>query len=124
MRKVVAIATAVLLVCWLPADIASIRFGLETEPRLAVGISLKILMHLLAVAGLFLDKTFGYAFLLGASLQGLLVASGSLRSLPISDWAQHLTQIVGPALDVVLRLLSLGFLATRPGRIVGKGAPV
>lgn len=119
-----AIATAVLLVCWLPADIASIRFGLETEPRLAVGISLKILMHLLAVAGLFLDKTFGYAFLLGASLQGLLVASGSLRSLPISDWAQHLTQIVGPALDVVLRLLSLGFLATRPGRIVGKGAPV
>lgn len=116
-------STAFLLIYWLPTDLESIRDGLASEPRLALGISLKILMHLLAVLGLYLDKTFGYAFLLGASLQGLLVASGAFRALPTETWWLYRSQLIAPTFDIYLRIFCLVFLATRPGRLIGKEAP-
>ena len=121
MRPAVILFTLGLLLYWLPSDIASIRFGLESEPKLALGISLKILMHTLAVLGLFLDKTFGYAFLLGASLQGLLIAYTKLQVVPLSHWASYRNQLWAPGVDVCLRTLSLLFLATRMGRLIGIG---
>ena len=122
MRRAALLATTALLLYWLPADLESIRFGLEQQPKLALGISLKIFMHLAAVVGLTLDQTFGYAFLLGASLQGLLVSVSAMRAIPTAEWLQYKEQLWGPALDVVLRVFCLAFLATRPGRIVGREA--
>jgi polyferredoxin len=123
LRKAIAGALLVLMVLWLPFDIASIRDGLEFQPSLALGISLKLLMHILAIVGLLMDKTFGYAFLLGATLQGLLVSTSSLQAIPTHEWLIYKEQLFKPAFDVVVRIASIIFLATRPGRIIGKGAP-
>lgn len=122
MRKAALFATALLLLYWLPADIESIRFGLAEQPKLAVGISLKIFMHLAAVVGLALDQTFGYAFLLGATAQGLVVSVSAMRAIPSTEWWHYKQQLWGPALDVGLRLFCVAFLATRPGRLVGREA--
>jgi hypothetical protein len=121
MRKALAICLLVLLIYWLPFDISSLRDGLDHHPRLALGISLKLLMNILAIVGLWLDKTFGYAFLLGAALQGLLVSTSSLRAVPTVEWWHYKAQLIGPAIDVAVRVVGLVFLATRPGRLVGKG---
>ena len=112
----------VLLVLWLPFDVQSIAEGLKHEPRLALGISLKLLMHILAIWGLVLDKTFGYAFLFGATVQGTLVAYGSLQAIPSGQWSNYKLQLLRPGLDLAIRAFCLGFLITRPGRIVGKEA--
>lgn len=119
MRKAALVLTAFLLLYWLPADIESVRYGLEHQPKLALGISLKLFMHVMAIAGLALDSTFGYAFLLGASAQGLLVSTSALRAIPMADWWLHKGQLIVPALDVLIRLFCLGFLASCPKRIVG-----
>jgi hypothetical protein len=122
LRKVIAAALLVLTVLWLPFDITSIRDGLQFQPELALGISLKLLMHILAIVGLLMDKTFGYAFLLGATIQGLLVSSSSLRAIPLNEWLTYKDQLLKPAFDILVRIACLLFLATRPGRIVGKEA--
>lgn len=122
MRKVVIVAVTFLLLIWLPFDLQSIRDGLEGEPRLALGISLKLLMHILAIWGLVLDKTFGYAFLLGATLQGGLVAYGAVQAVPSGQWWTYKTQLLRPGFDLSLRVLSLAFLLSRPGRMIGKEA--
>lgn len=119
-RKIVAAVTGLLLLYWLPADIESIRYGLATQPGLSVGISIKITMHVLAVVGLVKDMTFGYVFLFGATLQGMLVSTSAVRAVPMADWWLHKGQLIGPALDTLLRLACLGFLATRPERLVGR----
>jgi len=122
LRLFVTFLTGALLLLWLPTDLQSISDGLANQPKLALGISLKIFMHTMAVIGLSLDKTFGYAFLLGATLQGLLVSSSLVRAFPLDDWWHYRAQLAGPVLDVLARLFCLGFLATRPGRLVGKEA--
>jgi hypothetical protein len=114
-----ALLTLTLFLVWLPSDINAIRDGLESNPRLAVGISLKLLMHTVAVVGLWLDRTMGYAFLLGASVQGLLVAVGTLRAVPMSRWSEFTSVLWWPALDATLRVASLVFIFTRPARLVG-----
>lgn len=121
-HRLMALLTLALLLVWLPSDLPAIAEALSYHPRLALGLSLKILMHLVAVIGLWRDRTAGYAFLLGASLQGLLVAAGGLRVYPLARWPEHLSLVWWPALDAALRVLSLGYLITRPGRMVGKGA--
>lgn len=120
-RKIALVLTAFLLIYWLPTDIESIRFGLAHQPKLALGISLKIVMHVLAIVGLALDKTFGFAFLLGATIQGLVVSTSAVRAIPTADWWLHRGQLIGPGLDVLFRLYCLGFLATRPQRLFGAG---
>lgn len=119
-HRFASLLTLFLLSVWLPTDVGLIREGLEGETRLAVGISLKIFMHLVAVVGLWLDKTVGYAFLLGASLQGLLVAVGPLIAIPVERWVEYSSALWWPLTDVILRITCLIYLATRPGRIVGK----
>ena len=118
--RLVAILTLALLLVWLPHDLLTIREALGDNSRLALGLSLKIFMHVVAVIGLWLNKTAGYAFLLGASVQGLLVASGGLRAVPLSRWRDYSSTLWWPILDASLRLVSLAYLGTRPGRLVGK----
>ena len=117
MRKAAIVCTLGLLFYWLPADIESIRFGLESEPKLALGISLKIFMHVMAAIGLGLDKTFGYVFLLGATVQGLVVSTSAMRALPFESWWQYKGQLMGPAVDIILRCLCVVFLASRPSEL-------
>ena len=110
-RKVALALTLLLLFYWLPADLESIRYGLKHQGELALGISLKIFMHLMAIVGLARDEGFGYVFLLGASAQGLIVAVSALRAIPLSDWWLHREQLVVPVLDTAIRLYCLGFVA-------------
>lgn len=111
MRKAALALTLFLLLYWLPADLESIRYGLEHHRELALGISLKIFMHLMAIVGLARDEGFGYVFLLGASAQGLIVAVSALRAIPQSDWWLHRGQLIVPALDATIRVYCLGFVA-------------
>ncbi len=119
MHKAALVLTTFLFLYWLPADIESIRFGIEQHPKLALGISLKLFMHVMAIAGLALDQAFGYAFLLGASAQGLIVSVSAVRAIPTADWWLHKGQLLVPALDVLIRIFCLGFLASCPRKMVG-----
>ena len=121
MRKAILALTTLLLLYWLPVDAVSIRTGLEGQPTLALGISLKILMHLLAILGLALDRTFGYAFLLGASLQGLLISYGALQVIPWQYWWDYRSQLYVPGIDAILRVISLSFVVVHSRRLVGIG---
>lgn len=80
-------------------------------------------MHTLAVVGLWKDKTFGYAFLMGATAQGALIATSSFQALPSHEWWLYKEQLLRPSFDLLIRLWSLIFLVARFGRIVGKGGP-
>ena len=123
MRKPLACLLFILTLWWLPWDVSSIQDGLSRHWQLALGVSLKLLMHILAIVGLWKDKTYGYAFLLGATVQGSLPATSSFLAIPSQEWWLYKEQLLRPAFDLLVRLLSIGFLATRPGRIVGKGGP-
>lgn len=114
-----ALLTLALFLVGIPWDLDALGFGVSEQPELAVGISLKILMHLVAVVGLWKDATPGYAFLLGASAQGLLIDYGSLTAVQPSQWGQFFSTLWWPATDSILRISCLVYLATRPGRIIG-----
>ncbi len=118
-HRVVALVTLALLIIGLPWDVDALRFGVTEQPQLAVGISLKILMHLGAIVGLWKDITLGYAFLLGASAQALLIDYGSLTAVPPHQWSQFVSTLWWPVVDGILRMGCLVYLATRPGRIIG-----
>lgn len=121
-RQLALIGTALTLAVALPGDLRAIAEGLSNqgEWQLSLGLSLKLMMHILAVLGLYLDQTFGYAFLLGASLQGGLIATGYLIALDPAARAEHPGQLVWPALDLAFRGYCLVFLAVNWRRIIGK----
>lgn len=121
--KVVAAWAAVFGLLALPSDLSNIWVAL-TDPgpdadwRLAAGLSLKTLMTLLAVVGLWLDKTFGYCFLLGSSLQISLIRVGEFQAV---DFRQYPAQLVLPGIDLTFRAVCLVWLATRWKRLIGEG---
>ncbi|MCA9793821.1 MAG: hypothetical protein KC910_18550 [Candidatus Eremiobacteraeota bacterium] len=121
-RQIALVGTVLTLAVALPGDLRAIAEGFSSqgEWQLSLGLSLKLMMHLLAIVGLYLDQTFGYAFLLGASLQGGLIATGYLVALDPTARAEHPGQLVWPALDLGFRGYCLAFLAVRWRRIIGK----
>jgi len=121
--KIVAALAAVFGLLALPSDLSNIWVAL-TDPgpdadwHLALGLSLKTLMTWLAVLGLWLDKTFGYCFLLGSSLQISLIRVGEFQAV---DFREYPGQLVLPALDLAFRAACFAWLATRWKRLVGEG---
>ena len=111
MRKTALVLTTLVFLYWLPADIESIRYGLHFQRELALGIALKIFMHVMALVGLARRADFGYVFLLGASVQGLIVSVSALRAVPPPDWWVHKGQLLIPAVDALIRLYCLAFVA-------------
>ncbi len=104
-----------------PSDLDAILN--EGDGRLSLGLSLKTLMVVLSIAGLAFDRTLGYAMLLGASLQILLIRlgdySGVAAAAQVSGWGSYWKQMAIPATDAVFRLVCLVFLAFRWRRILG-----
>ncbi|MGE0489233.1 MAG: hypothetical protein AB7S38_08465 [Vulcanimicrobiota bacterium] len=121
-RQIALFGTLLTLAVALPGDLRAIAEGFsdQGEWQLSLGLSLKLMMHVLAILGLYLDQTFGYAFLLGASLQGGLIAVGYLVALDPTARAEHPAQLIWPALDLAFRGYCLIFLAVNWRRIIGK----
>ncbi len=114
-RRILVAGSVVFFVLALPGDVQSIRESLASpDRRLALGLSLKTLMAVLAIVGLELDKTFGYAFLLGITLQSLLIKTGAfLGAFPAAvDWLA--------VAEILFRLNCLVFLFVYRGRLVGR----
>lgn len=110
-RRFILAGSILFLALALPNDLANIRFSLaDTDHRLALGLSLKTLMAVLAILGLWLDRTFGYAFLLGITLQSSLICVGSL--LGGDFWL--------PAIELLFRVNCLAFLIVNARRLVGR----
>lgn len=110
-RHIVLAGSVIFFLLALPNDIQGIRESLASpDRRLALGLSLKTLMAVLAILGLSLDKTFGYAFLLGITLQSLLIQAGALSGA--FNWVA-LTEIL-------FRLNCLAFLIVYRQRMVGR----
>ncbi len=109
-RRLIVAGSVLFLVLSFPGDAQNIWGSLNSDDkRLALGLSLKTLMAVLAIVGLELDKTFGYAFLLGISLQSLLIAVGRILG----------GDPVLAGIEVVFRLNCLAFLAVYRMRMVG-----
>lgn len=121
--KLIAVGAALFGLLALPTDASNIWVAL-TDPgpdadwRLALGLTLKTAMTVLAVLGLWWDKTFGYCFLLGSSLQISLIRVGEFQAV---DFREYPVQLVLPGLDLVFRAACLVWLATRWRRLVGEG---
>lgn len=123
MNRAVAGLALAFFVLALPGDLRNIVAGLRggdpgADWHLALGLSLKTLMTVGTIVGLWLDKTFGYCFLLGASLQISLIRCGEFQAV---DWREYPGQLLLPAVDLGFRLLSLAWLATRWRRMFGEG---
>jgi hypothetical protein len=122
-NRILAGLCLVSLLLALPQDLPNIWTGLNhPDPtatwKLSLGLSLKTLMAVVSVLGLWQDSAAGYAFLLGSSAQNLLVASGEL--LAVEDvWIDHVDQIAKPTLEAVFRIFCLGYLVLHWRKIVG-----
>ena len=105
----------------LPADLEAIVYG--GQARLSIGLSLKTFMTLAALVGLALDRTLGYAMLLGASLQISLVRAGDFLGVApaaaVSGWLNYSDQLWLPCLDLLFRLSCFVFLGRRWRRMIG-----
>jgi hypothetical protein len=121
--KIIAVLAAVFGLLALPTDVPNFWAAL-TDPnsgadwRLALGLTLKTTMTALAVVGLWLDKTFGYCFLLGSSAQIAFIRVNEFLAV---DFREYPTQFVLPGLDLAFRAVCFVWLATRWKRLIGEG---
>ena len=118
-----ALACLLSLLIALPVDAQNIWNGLfhpdlTATWKLSLGLSLKVLMGVLSILGLWRDSTFGYTFLLGSSALNLIMRGGELSALE-GVWEDHLGQLVQPLLESFFRLFCLGYLGLHWRRMLG-----
>ncbi|MEW6282803.1 MAG: hypothetical protein AB1758_29600 [Candidatus Eremiobacterota bacterium] len=116
-RRFILAGSLVFLVLALPGDLSNIFWG--GNWRLSLGLSLKTLMAVLAILGIWKQRSYGQPFLFGITAQSSLIRVGEFQAVA-GLWSDYWSQLVLPGLELLFRLFCLIYLGLELTREVSK----